>query len=99
MVSKYYCYILFSVELDRFYTGATVLDPEVRLENHLVDYYGNKKYTAKAKDWQLFMAIECATMDQARKIESHIKRMKSSTYIRNLIEYPEIIKKLQIDYL
>ncbi len=99
IMSRYYCYILYSSELDRFYTGATILDPEQRLENHLIEYYGKKKFTVKVKDWQLFLAIECVTIEQARQIERHIKRMKSSTYIRNLIAYPAIVEKLKAQYL
>ena len=30
----------------------------------------------------------------SRKIEAHIKKMKSRKYIENLIRYPEIIQKL-----
>jgi putative endonuclease len=87
----YYCYILHSEYLDRFYIGATPLAPEERIENHLFKYYGNLKFTAKTHDWLLFMSIECTSFAQAREIESHIKRMKSKKYIANLKQYPEII--------
>jgi putative endonuclease len=90
----YYCYILHSEYLDRFYIGATSLAPEERLEHHLLKYYSDVKFTAKAKDWILFLAIPCSTFDQARKIESHIKSMKSKKYMHNLKLYPEIIRKL-----
>jgi putative endonuclease len=90
----YYCYILHSEYLDRFYIGATSLAPEDRLEHHLLKYYSDLKFTAKAEDWSLFLEIPCSTFDQARKIESHIKSMKSKIYIHNLKLYPEIIRKL-----
>jgi len=40
--------------LDRFYTGSTILKPEDRLERHLEKFYGDKKFTAKVKDWTFF---------------------------------------------
>ena len=90
----FYCYILHSEYLDRFYIGATSLTPEERLENHLSSYYSDIKFTAKAKDWILFLAIPCSTFNQARRIESHIKRMKSKKYIANLKIYPQLSQKL-----
>ena len=90
----YYCYILHSEYLDRFYIGATSLDPEERLENHLVKYYSEAKFTAKTNDWILFLAIPCATFAQASALESHIKSMKSKKYIQNLKQYPEMLQKL-----
>ena len=53
-----------------------------------------QKYTHGKKDWKLFLEIECKTHAQARRIESHIKRMKSKTYIQNLKKYPELIVKI-----
>jgi len=97
-VSQFYCYILYSSNLNRFYTGSTILNPEERLENHLRKYYGSSKYTALAKDWQIFLSIECISIVQARRIEQHIKKMKSSKYIQNLSKYPEIIEKIKIEY-
>ncbi len=94
----YYCYLLFSQTLNRFYTGSTTLDPNDRLENHLEKYYGKTKFTAKAKDWELFYFIKCETKNQACGIERHIKRMKSQTYNRNLKKFPEITLKLLAKY-
>ena len=94
----YYCYVLYSKNLDRFYTGSTILSPEDRLENHLNEYYGKTKFTAKTKDWELYYFIECKTKEQATKIERHIKRMKSGTYYGNLKKYPEISRKLLEKY-
>ena len=85
----YYCYILYSEDLNRFYIGSTSLSPEDRLERHLNKYYDDPKFTTKAKDWVLFLAITCSSFDQARKIESHIKAMKSKKYIDNLKTYPD----------
>ncbi len=90
-------YILYSLKLNRFYTGFTTLSLQQRVNNHSNNYYDNK-FTSKANDWIVFLEIECATNKQALKIEAHIKRMKSSIYIRNLIKYPEIIDKLKVTY-
>ena len=90
----YYCYIIYSEHLDRFYTGATSLEPQERLDHHLLKYYGNSKFSAKATDWTLFFYLECSSFKQASDIESHIKRMKSKQYIKNLKKYPEMSLKL-----
>ena len=95
---KYICYIIFSRELDKFYVGYTTISGEVRLEKHLKDYYGLTKYTHKAKDWYIFLEIECKNSWQARAIEKHIKCMKSKRYIKNLKIYPEMISTLLIKY-
>jgi putative endonuclease len=87
-------YILFSKSLDRFYIGSTIISIDTRLERHLENYYGKNKFTAKTKDWMVFCAIECKSKLQAFKIESHIKRMKSKKYIKNLSLYPKMRRKL-----
>ena len=86
-------YILYSKFADKFYIGYTTIQVEDRLERHLKKYYQNK-FTSTYSDWELFCEIECETNEQARKIEAHIKKMKSKVYINNLIKYPEIIEKL-----
>ena len=97
-MKKYSCYILQSSILNRFYIGSTILDPLDRLEKHLSLYYGNSKFTAKADDWEIFIEISCSSIEQARKIEKHIKGMKNKVYIQNLKKYPEIIEKLKSKY-
>ena len=92
---KQIVYILYSKKLDRYYTGATS-DIETRLIFH--QNSPAHKFTAKAKDWVLYLKIECNTKDQALAIEKHIKRMKSKVYIQNLKKYPEITTKLKLKY-
>jgi len=89
-----YCYIIYSPKLDRFYTGSTELDPEVRLEFHISKRYGNKKFTAAADDWNIFTTLQCTSIAHARKVETHIKKMKSKEFIKNLKKYPELKEKL-----
>ena len=90
--------MLHSNTLNRYYIGSTILLPDERLKRHLEEYYGSSKFTAKVSDWTIFFTIECETLAQAKKIESHIKRMKSKRYIENLIKYPEISLRLLEKY-
>ncbi len=48
-MEKHYTYILYSKLLDNFYVGATRLNPTLRKERHLEEYYGKSKFTAKAE--------------------------------------------------
>ena len=93
-----YCYILHSNSLNRYYIGSTILPPDDRLIRHLEKYYGSTKFTAKVSDWKIFFTLECETLEQAKKIESHVKRMKSKRYIENLVKYPEISLRLLEKY-
>ena len=85
-------YILYSSTLNKYYTGSCK-DHSKRLEEHLSELFP-KAYTAKAKDWCLFFVIDNLEYLQARKIEAHIKRMKSRKFIENLKKYPEIQERL-----
>jgi len=89
-----FIYILFSENLNRFYTGLTTPTIDQRLENHLEKKYNELNFTQKADDWELFYSIKCEDYSQARKIELRIKRMKSKIYIQNLMKYPEITEQL-----
>jgi putative endonuclease len=88
-------YILHSDKLNRFYIGFTS-DFDIRLEFH--KNAESHKFTANAADWKLFLKISCENKTQGLNIEKHIKKMKSKTYIENLIKYPDIILKLQDKY-
>ena len=89
------CYIVFSKKLNRFYIGVCHDNLESRIKKHNAHSYGEHRFTAKANDWELFLNIECESFDHAVKIEKHIKSMKSSAYIKNLLKYPEMIEKLK----
>jgi len=89
-------YILHSKTADKFYTGSC-LNLEERLLQHKNKFY-SKSFTSKYDDWELFISIDNLQYQQARKIENHIKRMKSKTYIQNLSLYPNIIEKLKSKY-
>jgi putative endonuclease len=90
----HFCYIIQSQSLGKFYVGETS-DIEQRLKFH---NSGFSEFTSKAKGWQIYLLISCKNREIARKLENHIKSMKSKTYIQNLLKYPEIIEKLQAKY-
>jgi len=89
-------YILFSPSLDKFYVGSTD-NVDKRLIEHNSGFYKGA-YTSKRSDWEIFLHFNCSSRQRAKLIESHIKNMKSSTFIRNLKLHPEIIEKLIIKY-
>ena len=91
------CYILHSKSTNKFYIGSTQVKVEERLYKHNTSFYG-KHFTSASNDWQIFMVIECVSYKQARKIEIHIKKMKSKKYIKNLGSYPQMIQKLLEKY-
>ncbi|MFO7844451.1 MAG: GIY-YIG nuclease family protein [Bacteroidales bacterium] len=93
MGMNYYCYILYSKSLDKYYVGETQ-ELEERLRLHHSGFFSSA-YTIKTSDWELFYWIECESRKQARGIERHIKKMKSVAYYQNLKKYPEIISKLK----
>lgn len=46
----------------------------------------------------MFLVIECNSFIQAKAIELHIKKMKSTRYLQNLKQYPEIGENLLVKY-
>lgn len=87
---SYYCYIIYSPSLNKFYVGQTQ-DFTQRLQMHNA---GLSRFTSRAKDWKLDLLIPCNDKAQALKIERHIKSMKSIKYIRDLKRYPEMAENL-----
>jgi putative endonuclease len=89
-------YILYSKSLNSYYVGSC-LDLDLRLTEHL-----NKKFpegfTTKTNDWELYYSMLDLEYIQARKIEKHIKRMKSKKYIEDLKSYSELSEKLFSQY-
>ncbi len=90
-------YILFSQKLNRFYVGYSH-QPDIRLLQHLSFLKGNTAFTAKAQDWKQLLCLSCRDETHARKVESHIKKMKSKAFIINLIKYPELQRKVLSRY-
>ncbi|MHC1777549.1 MAG: GIY-YIG nuclease family protein [Lentimicrobium sp.] len=72
---KFFVYILYSKQIDRFYIGQS-LNVNIRLVEHLM-HSMPVSYTKRADDWIVFYQLECNSRKQAILIENHIKRMKS----------------------
>jgi len=89
-----YCYIIYSKKIDRFYVGSCQGDLNDRINKHNTSFYEGQHYTSQASDWQLHLSISCESFLQARKIENHIKAMKSRKYLTDLKSYPDMIEKL-----
>lgn len=87
------CYILFSPTKNTYYIGFTQMELSERIIKHNSGFY-DKTYSSFTSDWQLFLIIECVSVNQAIQIEKHIKRMKSKVYVENLKKYPEMVEKL-----
>jgi putative endonuclease len=85
-------YILYSQSLNKYYIGSCIEVTE-RLDQHLSKIFPGA-FTMKANDWIICFSLINLSYDQARKIESHIKNMKSKKYIENLKRYPELSEKL-----
>jgi len=85
-------YIIYSEKLNRFYIGTTDHFSE-RLKKHNEGYFEDA-FSVKGVPWEEFLIIDQLSSSQALKMEKHIKSMKSSTYIRNLKKYSEMVEKL-----
>ncbi|MCO6475136.1 MAG: GIY-YIG nuclease family protein, partial [Phaeodactylibacter sp.] len=77
----HHVYILFSRKLGRYYIGNTELPPNERLKQHNQAYNAGS-FTIKGIPWELFLVLSCTSREQARKVELHIKKMKSKKYIQ-----------------
>ena len=93
---KFFVYILYSEKLDKFYIGYSA-KPEERLLYHN-DPVGNSIWTKRGIPWAKFLIIPCSSEKQAVNIERHVKKMKSKKYILDLLNYPELVHKLQLKY-
>ena len=86
-------YILYSDRTGKYYVGNTDLEPDLRLAQHNEGLHP-RAATKRGIPWRIVLVMACASRLQARHVEAHIKRMKSSTYLQNLIRYPEMREKL-----
>jgi len=89
-------YILFSNKLNKFYVG-TSNDVNNRILEHNNIKYPNA-FTEKGIPWELFLAIDNLSSEQAFALEKHIKKMKSKNYIINLKKFPELVEKLRYKF-
>ena len=89
-------YIIYSKSIDAYYIGSC-LDLQLRLQQHNSHQF-SVAFTQRADDWEIFFSISELSYDQARKIEKHIKRMKSRKYVENLKKHPAISARLLKKY-
>ncbi|MFV0605770.1 MAG: GIY-YIG nuclease family protein [Niabella sp.] len=85
-------YVLYSLKANKYYIGSC-LNLVERISAHKNKLYPDS-FTSKFDDWELFYEIGELEYKAARKIEKHLKKMKSVTYLKNLKVFPEISEKL-----
>ena len=78
----YYCYIIYSKSINRFYIGATS-QLEERIKKHNTNHKG---YTGKSNDWKLVYKEEFTILEEAYQRERQIKKWKSRSKIEMLIK-------------
>jgi putative endonuclease len=78
----YFCYILFSAPINRYYIGETE-HLESRLEMHNSGFFKGS-FTKRARDWELYLHIGFDTRKEARRMERFIKRQRSRKFIESL---------------
>ena len=81
-MSYYYFYILFSRQLDIFYIGHTG-NLEEKLRKHNTNHKG---FTGKANDWEIVYSEEFDTKSEAYAREREVKKWKSQSRIKDLID-------------
>ncbi|MFM7636706.1 MAG: GIY-YIG nuclease family protein [Crocinitomicaceae bacterium] len=89
-------YILYSQKINQYYIGSC-RDLEKRLAEHLSAKM-DVAFTKRSDDWIIYFKIDALTYETARKIEAHIKQMKSRKYIENLVRFPEISQRFIDNY-
>ena len=77
----YYCYVLYSEKLDKYYIGST-LDLEGRLQRHNTSNHG---FTATGKPWEIRYFETFETKSEALKREIQLKSWKNRKSLEELI--------------
>jgi putative endonuclease len=89
-------YVIYSRSSDNFYVGSS-LDYEMQLQQHQKNHFP-KGYTSDATDWTTFFAIGDIPIDTARRIEKHVKKVKSRAYFESLKSDPKIAEQLKEEF-
>ena len=92
----YLVYVIYSAKLNRYYIGTTD-NIERRLQEHNDGVYKDS-FTCRGVPWEIYLVIEDLESKQAYDIESYMKRMKSSDYLKKLKEQPEVIEWLKTKF-
>ena len=90
-------YTIYSAHLDRYYIGACQGGLDERIKAHNTSKYGSHHFTAKANDWELYLALPCKDYSHAIRLERKIKSMKSRKYLENLKKYKEMRERIIIE--
>ena len=77
----YYVYILYSISLNKYYTGSTA-NIEERIKRHNA---GATSSTKSGRPWKIVFSREFKLKSDALKLESYIKKMKSRQFVIELI--------------
>ena len=77
----YYCYILYSEKLDKYYIGSTS-NLKGRLQRHNTSNHG---FTSTGKPWEVKHCEEFVNKDSALKREMQLKKWKSKKVLEELI--------------
>ena len=87
---EFYCYILYSNSINKYYVGYTADDLQIRLNKHNSNHKG---FTGKIRDWRLVYHEVFVNKTDALKREKYIKKQKSRSFIEKLIagsEHPDL---------
>jgi len=77
----FYCYILYSQKLNKYYIGSTS-NPEERLKRH---NSSNKGFTSTGKPWVIKYTESFDSKELALKRETQLKSWKSREILEDLI--------------
>ena len=80
-MDKYYFYIIYSQQLDKYYVGHTS-NLDERLKKHNTNHKG---FTGKANDWAVVYTEIYSTKELAYAREREVKKWKSKLRITKLI--------------
>ncbi len=81
----FYCYILYSPKLDKYYIGSTN-NIEGRLQRH---NSSNRGFTSTGKPWELKYYESFETRSEALEREMQLKKMKNRSFLEELISKKE----------
>ena len=85
-----FTYIIYSAKLNKYYVGAAT-NLERRIYEHNI---GHSTFTSTGTPWVLKLKEEFPSLQEAKKREMAIKKMKSRKYIESLIDYPDSHQKV-----
>jgi len=90
---KFYCYILFSETINKYYVGYTADILEERIRKHNSNHKG---FTGKVGDWKLMFVESFETKNEALTREKQIKNKKSRKFIEWIIAGAEHLRSCKI---